>query len=196
MGQFRLPKWAKSDYRTQKYTAEEFETAFGQFKATNKPFIFTYFKDAPISTGSADEDDLMSLFAFKKKLKALGHFQTVYQNIDALKLHFNQQLDKLVASGFIEPKSDQGRAAGSTDSTRPAKQQTEQQVKAYLRWLRSRTESIELRGIERAGGAPVVLLPLETAYVPLRAKSMPRLGEAQEVMHFKQGRRKDSFVNE
>ncbi|MCK7480152.1 MAG: hypothetical protein M0C28_24930 [Candidatus Moduliflexus flocculans] len=34
----------------------------------------------------------------------------------------------------------------------------------------SRTESIELRGIERAGGAPVVLLPLETAYVPLRAR--------------------------
>jgi hypothetical protein len=25
-----------------KYTEEEFETAFGQFKATNKPFIFTY----------------------------------------------------------------------------------------------------------------------------------------------------------
>ena len=42
----------------------------------------------------------------------------------------------------------------------------------YLRWLRSRTECIELRGIERAGGAPVVMLPLETAYVPLRAKWM------------------------
>src|ERR1700690_458752 len=27
------------------YTEEEFETAFGQFKSTNKPFIFTYFKD-------------------------------------------------------------------------------------------------------------------------------------------------------
>ena len=52
------------------YTAEEFETAFGQFKATNKPFIFTYFKDAPISTGSINEDDVMSLLAFKKKLKS------------------------------------------------------------------------------------------------------------------------------
>ncbi|MCK7480153.1 MAG: hypothetical protein M0C28_24935 [Candidatus Moduliflexus flocculans] len=40
------------------YTAEEFETAFGQFKATRKPFIFTYFKDAPISTGSANEERL------------------------------------------------------------------------------------------------------------------------------------------
>jgi hypothetical protein len=37
------------------YTEEEFETAFGQFKATNKPFIFTYFKDAQISIGSVNE---------------------------------------------------------------------------------------------------------------------------------------------
>jgi hypothetical protein len=27
-----------------KYREEEFETAFGQFKATNKALIFTYFK--------------------------------------------------------------------------------------------------------------------------------------------------------
>ncbi|MCB1776378.1 MAG: SUMF1/EgtB/PvdO family nonheme iron enzyme [Candidatus Competibacteraceae bacterium] len=86
------------------YTEEEFETAFGQFKATHKPFIFTYFKDAPIHTGSINEDDVMSLLAFKKKLKALGHFATAYKNIDALKSHFNQQLDKLAASGFIEFK--------------------------------------------------------------------------------------------
>jgi len=50
-----------------------------------------------------------------------------------------------------------------------SKEQIAEQVAGYLRWLRSRTECIELRGIERAGGAPVVLLPLETAYVPLRA---------------------------
>ena len=57
-------------------------------------------------------------------------------------------------------------------SGRLTKEEIAQQVAGYLRWLRSRTESIELRGIERAGGAPVVLLPLETAYVPLRAKWM------------------------
>ncbi|MDS4022049.1 MAG: hypothetical protein RKR03_16340 [Candidatus Competibacter sp.] len=99
------------------YTAEEFETAFGQFQASRKPFIFTYFKDAPISTGSIDEDDLMSLLAFKKKLKTLGHFVTVYQNIDALKLHFNQQLDKLVAGGFIKFKPDKGDAAAAGGNT-------------------------------------------------------------------------------
>ena len=93
------------------YTEEEFETAFGQFKATNKPFIFTYFKDVQISIGSANESDLMSLLAFKKQLGALGHFYSVYKNIDQLKFHFNQQLDKLAASGFVELKSDKGEAA-------------------------------------------------------------------------------------
>ncbi len=77
------------------YTKEEFETAFGQFKVTNKPSIFTYFKDADISTASANEEDLMSLWAFKKKLSALGHFFSVYKNVDELKYKFNRQLDEL-----------------------------------------------------------------------------------------------------
>jgi len=84
-----------------KYTEEEFETAFGQFKSTNKPFIFTYFKDAEISTGSKNKDR-QSLLNFKKKLSELGHFYTTYNNIDQLQLKFNQQLEKLVANGFIE----------------------------------------------------------------------------------------------
>jgi len=59
-----------------------------------------------------------------------------------------------------------------------SKEQIARQVAGYLSWLRTRTQSIELRGIERAGGAPVVLLPLETAYVPLRARPLPRVGAA------------------
>ena len=163
----------------------------------------------------------MSLWAFQEKLDALGHFYTRYQNIDQLKFHFNQQLDKLVASGFIEFKPDKGDAAAAGGNTynatltgsgaiaqgggtavgergvyvgdnagtivtgtqivahyhaaisgRLTQEEIARQVAGYLRWLRSRTESIELRGIERAGGAPVVLLPLATAYVPLRAKWM------------------------
>lgn len=90
-----------------KYTEEEFDTALAQFRATNKPLIFTYFKDVQLSTASANQDDLMSLWTFQKKLKALGHFQTAYQNADALKLHFNQQLEKLAASGFIAFKQDE-----------------------------------------------------------------------------------------
>lgn len=98
------------------YTEEEFETAFGHFKSTKKPFIFTYFKDTEISTGSANRKDLMTLWAFQEKLKDLGHYYTVYKNIDTLQLHFTQQLDKLAASGFIELKFDNG-GAGSLVGT-------------------------------------------------------------------------------
>lgn len=97
-----------------KYTEEEFDTALAQFKATGKPVIFTYFKDVQISTGSANQQDLMSLWAFQNKLKAIGHFQTVYKNTEGLLLHFSQQMEKLAASGFIEF----GRGDDSPGSTR------------------------------------------------------------------------------
>jgi hypothetical protein len=45
---------------------------------------------------------LQSLWAFQEKLDALGHFYSVYQNVDELKLKFSRQLDKLAAKGFIE----------------------------------------------------------------------------------------------
>jgi hypothetical protein len=84
------------------YTEEEFETAIGQFKSTNKPFVFTYFKDAAITVSSVNRKDLNSLLDFQEKLKALGHFYTIYKNIDELKFKFSQQLDKLASNGFIE----------------------------------------------------------------------------------------------
>ncbi len=67
-------------------------------------------------------------------------------------------------------------AAGSV----PSRDEIAWQVAGYLLWLQERTQSIELRGIERAGGAAVVVLPLATAYVPLRARSLPRPGAAHE----------------
>jgi formylglycine-generating enzyme required for sulfatase activity len=70
------------------------------------------------------------------------------------------------------------------------REQIARQVAGYLGWLRARTQCIELRGIERAGGAPVVLLPLETAYVPLRARAMPRIDEVPAAPG-KGGRRPD-----
>jgi hypothetical protein len=86
------------------YTAEEFETAFGHFKATNKPVIYTYFKDAEITTGAASriKDDLQTLWAFQERLAALEHFQTVYENTDKLLFHFYEQLDKLAEKGTIK----------------------------------------------------------------------------------------------
>ena len=53
-----------------------------------------------------------------------------------------------------------------------------EQIAAYLRWLQENTKHIELRGIERAGGSPVVLLPLEQAFVPLRAIALSTLSHA------------------
>jgi hypothetical protein len=100
-----------------KYTEEEFETAFGQFQATSKPFIFTYFKDAEISIGSVNKKDLMSVLAFQAKLDALGHFHTRYKNSDELKFHFNRQLDKLVAEGFIEFRPDKEAAVATRSTT-------------------------------------------------------------------------------
>ena len=53
---------------------------------------------------------MTSLWAFQEKLSALGHFKTVYKNVDQLKLHFTQQLDKLAENKFIELKPDGGNA--------------------------------------------------------------------------------------
>jgi hypothetical protein len=86
-----------------KYTEEEFETAFGQFKHKKKPFIFTYFKDTEINISEIGDD----VKNFKTKLDSLGHFYTVYKNIDELKLKFGQQLDKLVDNNFIQFNKDE-----------------------------------------------------------------------------------------
>ena len=83
-----------------KYSEEEFETAFGQFKTTNKPFIFTYFKDSEINTGSANKKDLMSLWAFQEKLGELGHFYTLYKNIDELEIQV-QSATRQISRGWF-----------------------------------------------------------------------------------------------
>jgi hypothetical protein len=79
------------------YTAEEFETAFGAFQSTHKPFIFTYFKD--ISSG-ADP----SLQDFKDKLRSLGHFCSPYTDFNNLWIQFNKELDRLLLADFEEFK--------------------------------------------------------------------------------------------
>ena len=77
------------------YTAEEFETAFGIFNKTKKPFIFTYFKDEIV-----DVDP--SLIQFKNKLEHLGHFYNKYIDFSELWSSFNKELDNLLLSGFEE----------------------------------------------------------------------------------------------
>jgi hypothetical protein len=79
------------------YTEEEFEHAFGKFQSTQKPFIFTYFKEIP-----ANEQD--SLAGFKNKLNELKHFYSSFSNVNHLWNQFNKELDRLEADGFTENK--------------------------------------------------------------------------------------------
>lgn len=62
-------------------------------------------------------------------------------------------------------------------TTRLTKEEIAQRVGRYLEWLREHTGSILLRGIERSGKDKVVRLPLETAYVSLRARSAVPVGD-------------------
>jgi hypothetical protein len=80
-----------------RYTAEEFENAFGQFQSTQKPFIFTYFKS---TSETIDE----SLNLFKQKLKELKHFYANFSDFNDLWNQFNKELDRLEADGFTENK--------------------------------------------------------------------------------------------
>ena len=80
-----------------RHTEAEFDTALGQLQATGKPFIYAYCKTAPVDPDA----DTSSRKAFLARLKALGHYETQYEIVDKLLLHFWQQLDKLVANGFI-----------------------------------------------------------------------------------------------
>ncbi|MCD7937810.1 MAG: hypothetical protein LUG98_13205 [Tannerellaceae bacterium] len=79
-----------------KYTREEFEVAYGRFITSGKPSVYVYIKDAPVQSGSLVEEDMQSLFEFKKQLQALHHFPTTYKNIDDLKYQFKKQLEKLL----------------------------------------------------------------------------------------------------
>jgi hypothetical protein len=79
-----------------KFTQEEFEVAFGEFKDRGKPRIFTFIKTEPVDLESLSEEELKSRSAFKEKLSDLGHFYTRYRSIEDLKLQFRDQIDRLI----------------------------------------------------------------------------------------------------
>lgn len=83
-----------------KYTQEEFDTALQQFKDTGSPLIYTYFKSGAPETDLADEQ-AGALVKFKKRLADIGHFYTIYNNVDDLKYQFRKQLDRLEDKGII-----------------------------------------------------------------------------------------------
>lgn len=93
------------------YTAEEFDTAFGQFQSTQKPFIFTYFK----TPDGVITDD--SLAAFHQKLQDLGHFYSPFKDENDLWVQFNQELDRLETDGFAEFKHAKIASSGNRTIT-------------------------------------------------------------------------------
>jgi predicted RNA-binding protein len=89
------------------FTEEEFTNAFDSFKAENKPFIFTYFKE----TTTADE----SLEKFKKKLRDMKHYISPYKDFNDLWNKFNKELERLDAAKF--EKNEFGEAAMNSNIT-------------------------------------------------------------------------------
>jgi hypothetical protein len=89
------------------YTGEEFETAYGTFKAEKKPFIFTYFEQTlePVEP---------SLLAFKQKLNDLEHFEANYSGMDDLWIQFNKELDRLEKNDFTKNKFVKATAGSTT----------------------------------------------------------------------------------
>ena len=81
-----------------KYTAEEFSVSYNYFKENGKPFIYTYFKNTPITPNVIKDKDISSKRKFTKKLEQLGHYPTIYENIPDLKYQFKMQLQKIIPS--------------------------------------------------------------------------------------------------
>jgi len=79
-----------------KYTSEEFNVSHTHFKENGKPFIYTYFKNAPINANDVRLQDVKSKDKFLNGLKKLGHYPTSYEDISDLKYQFKMQLQKIL----------------------------------------------------------------------------------------------------
>lgn len=77
------------------YTEAEFENAYEHFKANNKPFIYTYFKESELPVSD-------TVPAFKEKLGNGGHFYTIFKDSNHLWNLFNKELDRLEVADFKE----------------------------------------------------------------------------------------------
>jgi Ran GTPase-activating protein (RanGAP) involved in mRNA processing and transport/signal recognition particle receptor subunit beta len=87
--------------KTGKYTEEEFDVALQAFKDTGKPIIYTFFKEAQVTTDAKGLAALTTLVKFQEKLQSLGHFYTKYKSPEHLRQLFRDQLDKLEDEGSI-----------------------------------------------------------------------------------------------
>ncbi len=77
-----------------KYTEGEFDTAWKSFNDSEKPLIFTYFKETDNKQASLQE--------FWDKLWNLGHFPTMYKNTEELQLKFWKELEDYLGKNVIK----------------------------------------------------------------------------------------------
>ncbi len=99
-----------------RYTHVEFITAQGQFLATRKPFVWTYFKQVPTGFDETTSE-AQSLRAFQKQLDDLKHFYSPYTTFEHLWLQFNKELDRLEAEGFVRDLRGMEGNAAATSTT-------------------------------------------------------------------------------
>jgi hypothetical protein len=78
-----------------RFTEEEFDAAHRAFQAHGKPRIYTYFRTGTPQHDGTTGEEHASLRAFRERLKSLGHYVTLYSNVEDLKLQFRGQLDRL-----------------------------------------------------------------------------------------------------
>lgn len=77
------------------FTENEFNTAYENFSANGSPRIWTYFKNASMSSGSIDSS-ITTLLNFKERLKNLGHFATTFDSNSDLHLKFKRQIEHIL----------------------------------------------------------------------------------------------------
>ncbi len=85
------------------FTVEEFEIAFNNFKATEKPLIYIFFKNFEFNEEKINED-IQTLIAFKKKIDSMGHYYTPYGSIEDLKFQIKHELNRLLADDFFQDR--------------------------------------------------------------------------------------------
>ena len=91
--------------KTGKYTEEEFATAHkDHFMNTGRPFIYTYFKNASITTGEAREEDLNSLWKFKRRSRNLATFLRT-TTTSSLHGKFGEQIEEMLKIEGCKPRS-------------------------------------------------------------------------------------------
>jgi len=80
------------------HTSEAFEQIFRNYKAVDKPYLFVFFKNSPVSLESINIPEFDKLRNFQEKLKKNGLLYSQYENIESLKQVLSNQLDALVQS--------------------------------------------------------------------------------------------------